>query len=134
VDNSANRVYHHYTKWEDHKYGFYDNCSGELKGEKIKAVVRMFNSKNLTVKYMNRVIDEWKYSCEHNLTNPSMNKIAYIGQGACCLYAQVPNTVTMEAWNLLDKNTQDRSDAIAKKVIDKWTKENEGIQLCLNIE
>lgn len=129
----TNRIYHPYQLWEDYKCGFYDNCSGAGKLEKIEGAVKMFNSKNLTRQYMQLVID-WKYSCEQNFTNPSINKIAYIGQGACCLYGNIPNTITMEAWNLLERDVQCRSNKIAEEVLRKWIKENREIQLCLNID
>ena len=83
---------------------------------------------------MDKVIIEWRYSCEHNLTNDSLNQIAYIGQAACCLYYEIPNVITMEAWNMLTGEVQERSNKIAKQAIDKWNKQNKLIQLCLNID
>ena len=131
---SKNRIYHPYDLWEDYKAGFYDNCSGSEKSVKIEKVLEMFNSEKLTTIFMNKVIEEWVNSCEHNLTNESMNKIAYIGQGACCLYYNIPSTVTMEAWSLLDKDVRDRSDKIAKTVIEKWNNRNKNKQLCLSLD
>ncbi len=81
------RIYHHYIKWEDWRHGFYNNCSGCEKQSKIEKVLEMFNSEELTKECMNRVTSEWVFSCEHNLTNEALNKIAYIGQAACCIYA-----------------------------------------------
>ena len=129
-----NRIYHPYHLWEDFKCGFYDNISGEEKKHKISKVIEMFNSEELTLKYMNMVVNDWKYSCEHNLTNESLNKIAYIGQAACCLYGGVPNTITMEAWSMLDKSIHERSDNIANKILLKWIEENKNIQLCLSLD
>lgn len=126
------RIYHRYEKWEDYKAGFYDNCTGETKKEKEKLVLEMFNSEELTLKFMNRVVDNWVNSCQHNLTNESMNKIAYIGQGACCLFAGIPSTVTMGMWSKLSKNTQERADKNAKKVLNKWLKTDKNVQLCLS--
>lgn len=126
------RIYHHYEMWEDWKCGFYDNCSGEVKAEKIKKVIEMFNSEKLTTEYMYLVIGKWIYSCEHNLTNESLNKIAYIGQAACCLYSQIPSSVTMEAWSMLTKEVQERSNQIAETVLNKWINQNKLHQLCLN--
>lgn len=114
------RIYHPYTLWEDYRAGFYDNVSGKQKQSKIDKVLEMFNDYKLTEKYMNMVIEEWVYSCEHNLTNESMNKVAYIGQAACCLYDRIPCDLTMRGWKLLNKEVRDRSDEIAKKVINKW--------------
>jgi|9_EtaG_2_1085328.scaffolds.fasta_scaffold02330_10 hypothetical protein len=114
------RIYHPYNLWEDYKAGFYDNVSNNQKKYKINKVLEMFNSYSLTEKYMNKVVKEWVYSCEHNLTNESINQIAYIGQGACCLYAGVPCDLTMRGWKLLSQDVRERSDKIAEKVIHKW--------------
>lgn len=126
------RVYHHYEKWEDYPAGFYNACSGKEKESKIQKVIEMFNSELLTREFMTKVISEWKYSCEHNLTNPAMNQIAYIGQSACCIYAEVPSTATMEAWSLLSNEVQYRSDSIAREVLEIWKTKNN--QLCLNLD
>lgn len=128
------RIYHPYQKWEDYPAGFYDNCSGEEKEQKIQSVLTMFNSEKLTREFMFKVVNEWKFSCEQNLTNESMNHIAYIGQAACCMYDRIPNTVTMEAWSLLTKDVQKRSDMIALEAIGYWKKLNNTIQLCLNFD
>lgn len=128
------RIYYRWEYWEDFKAGFYDNCSGDKKKYYIEKCLEMFNDEKLTEKYMNMVIEKWKYSCEHNLTNESLNKIAYIGQAACCLYAGIPNTITMEAWSLLSHNIQNRANIQAEKVLNKWNIKNKNLQLCLNID
>lgn len=114
------RIYHDYTKWEDYKNGFYNCCEKSKKDFYIKKVIEMFNNPVLTTTYMERVINEWYYSCEHNLTNDSMNRVAYIGQAACCIYASVPCDITMKAWKMLDHDIQNRSNIIASKIIRKW--------------
>lgn len=128
------RVYHPYWLWEDYQKGFYNNCSGSVKQSKINSCINMFNSYELTKEFMYKVVNEWKYSCEHNLTNESVNKIAYIGQGACCLYDGIPNTVTMECWSKLSKEVQERSNILAEEVINYWYEQNKYIQLCLNLD
>jgi hypothetical protein len=127
-----NRIYHPWNLWEDYKKGFYENCSGEDKKQKIDKVIEMFNSAELTEKYMRRVITEWKYSCEHNLTNNSMNKIAYLGQGACCLYASIPNIITMYAWKLLPLEVRQESDKIAKKILLEWEQKRRLLDISMN--
>ena len=72
------------------------------------------------------VVNKWKHSCEHNLTNNSMNKVAYIGQAACAYYAEIPSTVTMEAWNKLTPEVQERSNNIAEEVINIWKNSRNG--------
>jgi hypothetical protein len=128
------RIYHPYWLWEDYKAGFYDNCSGAEKNLFISKILEMFNSEKLTREFMLRVVNEWKYSCEHNLTNESMNKIAYIGQSACCLYCGAPNTITMESWNLLSNEVKERSNLIANEVLTIWQDQNKFVQLCLKLD
>ena len=132
MELQVKRVYHPYWLWEDFNNGFYNNEQPSIKESNILKVIELFNSKELTEKWMNYVIDNWKYSCEHNLTNNSLNRIAWIGQSACCCYAKVPCITTMEAWNLLSVKVQERANKIAFEVLNKWEKRNKNIQLCLN--
>jgi hypothetical protein len=125
------QIFHPYHLWEDYKAGFYDNISGKNKSEMINKVVEMFSSSDLTSEYMEKVITEWKYSCEHNLTNMALNRIAYLGQAACCIYANIPNSITMEAWSKVEKIHRDNADKIATEKIQKWETKNKNIQLCL---
>lgn len=112
------KIYHEWQLWEDYKYGFYDNNNDKILI--TNKVIHMFSSEKLTEKYMGRVINEWKYSCEQNLTNESMNKIAYIGQAAACLYCGASNLTTMYSWKFLTNEIRDRSDKIASKKILEW--------------
>lgn len=120
TEKQLKRVYHSWDKWEDHKHGFYDNISGRNKNEMMKKVVEMFSDSEITELMMDKVIKEWKYSCEHNLTNYQLNRVAWLGQAACCLFAGVPSTITMEAWSLVDKDKRDIADLIAIKLIKDW--------------
>jgi hypothetical protein len=126
---SLERVYHPYDKWEDYEAGFYNNASASEKSLMIEKVVELFTNPENTRKYMNKVIREWFYSCEQNLSNSAMNKIAYLGQGACCLYAGVPSTVTMEAWSSVPEENQVEANNIAIEVLSKWEKIYRGAML-----
>jgi hypothetical protein len=129
------QIYHPYHLWEDYKAGFYDNISGKNTELLISKVIELFSNPILTKKYMNMVIEQWQYSCEHNLTNLSINRIAYIGQSACCLYASIPSTITMQAWSKVDKKYRDIADQIAKETIEKWEQQQfNKLQLCLKLD
>ena len=125
------RIYHSWEKWEDYKCGFYDNVSGKNKPFMIDKVIELFINPDLTRKYMNKAIKEWFFSCEHNLTNNGLNKIAYIGQAACCLYGGIPSTITMEAWSKVPKEFQIIADSIAVEVLKDW--ENFHIRVLMQI-
>jgi len=126
------RIYHPYWRWEDYKNGFYDNCEVSKKTEFIKKSVKLLSSKELTAQYMSSVVENWQFSCEHNLTNTSLNRIAWLGQAACCFYEKIPSTITMEAWSFLTKEQQSDADLIAYALIQKWISNNKNTQLCLN--
>lgn len=128
------RIYHPYWLWEDYKNGFYDNVSGEQKKECISNCLEMFNCESKTIQNMFYVVDNWKYSMEHNLSNNSLNHIAYIGQSACCNYAKIPNSITMECWSMLSVETQQRANKNAIQAIERWKSNNKIIQLCLRLD
>lgn len=128
------RIYHPYWLWEDYINGFYDNVSSEQKKICILKCIEMFNSEELTISNMNYVVDNWKYSMEHNLTNNSMNHIAYIGQSACCNYFKIPNSITMECWSKLSADVQQRANKNAISAIERWKENNKIIQLCLKLD
>ncbi len=128
------RIYHPYWLWEDYINGFYDNVSGEQKKICIQKCIEMFNSDELTISNMNYVVDNWKYSMEHNLSNNSLNHIAYIGQSACCNYAKIPNSITMECWSMLTKEVQEIANKNAISAIERWKENNKIIQLCLKLD
>ena len=69
-----------------------------------------------------------------NGRNESMNKIAYIGQGACCLYGGVPSSITMSSWSLLSNEVKERADKQAREVLNNWIEINKNKQLCLNLD
>jgi|SRR5690606_5604318 len=127
------RIWHPYHLWEDFHNNFYGNCSGIKKEQKIQYSIKMFNNEHLTKEMMSFVVENWKYSCEHNLSNTSLNRIAWLGQAACAAYQKIPHVITMEAWNLLSKEVQDRSDKIAQELIYKWELHNKDL-ICLNID
>lgn len=123
--------WHPWHLWEDHRHGFYNNISGKKKRQIAEAVVALFKDTPRLACAMRAVAETWTYAMEHNLTNPSLNKIAYIGQCAACLEVGAPATVTMEMWSTLDASVRKAADAAALAVLKDWEKTTNN-QLCLN--
>ena len=123
--NTNGRIFHPYWLWEDHKHGFYENASENDRQERTPEVVAFFSNPNLVREYMERIIHEWKYSCEHNLTHKALNKIAYLGQCSTCLFCGVPANLTKRAWWDVPDEFRDIADKIAGETISKWNKEND---------
>jgi hypothetical protein len=66
-----------------------------------------------------RVIDEWTNSTEHNLSNPNMNRIAWIGQSSICIHCGIPSKYR-GGYHLLTPKEQLQADSIALEVINYW--------------
>lgn len=73
---------------------------------------------------MLRVVNEWPISCEHNLTNPSINRKAWIGHAACCLQHGWPEYVVRAAWKHLTPQQQAKANKAAQKAISVWIEQN----------
>lgn len=71
---------------------------------------------------MLRVIREWRYSCEHNLSNISQNRKAWIGHAACALEKGFCEDVVREAWSYLTEQQQRDANAKAQQAIEEWEK------------
>lgn len=69
---------------------------------------------------MLQVADKWKYSCEHNLSNKTQNRKAWIGHAACALALGCPEDITREAWSYLTEEQQQRANDEAQKAIKYW--------------
>ena len=89
----------------------------------IEKVIRLFKSEKRTIRAMSNVVNKWKKATEHNLTNKSINKIAWLGQAACCYSVKAPDYITKKAWWLLEKEVRDRADKNAKDIIESYEKE-----------
>ncbi len=119
----SNQKFHHFSKWEDYKFGFYNTTCENIE-EHIKKSVNLLSNQDEFYKYAKRIIDEWFFSCEQNLTDPSLNKIAYIGQSSCCLANNTPAFVTRLAWSYIDEVDQLLANKTAKKILKEWQYRN----------
>jgi hypothetical protein len=116
-----NRIYHTWDKWECYPAGFYGNTAprgmdrdaAELFYRDFLADIPLFKS------CLQRVITEWKHSCEHYLTNERMNRIAWMGQTSVCIHAGIPSKFR-GGYNLLTEEQQKAADEAALEYINKW--------------
>ena len=115
----SKQIFHHFSLWEDYKLGFYNTSCENTKEHIEKSVILLSNQKTFE-HFALRVINEWTFSCEHNFTDPSLNKIAYIGQSACCLANNTPSFVTRLAWSYVLEQNQILANETAKKVLQQW--------------
>lgn len=120
------QIFHPYWLWEDFQNGMYEQPSkirittGESEEQRLEKVIECLGNAEKCELYMRKVIKEWKFACENHLTNPALNKIAWLGQAACCMYAGITEAETKRAWHLLTEQQRDEANDIAEQVYYDW--------------
>lgn len=114
------RIYHRYEKWEDFNNGMYRKLSKEDEDKLLPEIIEFTGDYMLYGAAMLEVINVWKYSCEHNLTDLSVNRRAWVGHAACSFKKNYPEYLVREAWNTLSKKQQDLANKMADEAIVEW--------------
>jgi murein L,D-transpeptidase YcbB/YkuD len=115
------RIYHTWEKWECYPAGFYEDRmplgmtqqDGEEKYREFLSDLDAFETA------LQSVITEWKYSCEHYLSNENMNRIAWLGQ-ASMAYAHGIPAMCRGGFNRLTKEQQSAANELALRYLNKW--------------
>lgn len=119
------RVFHTWDKWECFKAGFYAERppkgmtqeEGEAKYAEFLSDLAAFESA-LTI-----ITTEWKFSCEHYLTNERMNRIAWLGQASVAQALGIPS-ICRAGYQRLTQQQKDEADALALQYLNKWLVKN----------
>lgn len=128
------RIFHHFSLWEDYHAGMYDE-NKDGRAERVKKAAEILGTPDTCQKAMEKVIDDWQYATEYNLSNAEINRKAWLGQAACCVYGGVHEDETREAWGIMTDAQRVEANRIAAQIIKKWLedreqKENPQISLC----
>lgn len=123
-ENDPNRIFHVHEKWEAISYDFF--ATNHRKWSKIQCehkyrvlMIDLDEFEDILIK----VITEWKNSCEHNLTNKSLNRIAWLGQAAMSYKYRIPS-IYSSGWQLLNADEQHNANIVALGVLNLWLKGN----------
>lgn len=111
------QIYHPYYLWEDYINGMWKKAIKEQEQELITQSYEFMRNHKLFGEAMNAVVNNWKYTCEHNLTDNSINHKAFLGQCAVCYKLGAPEYITRIAWSMLNDNEKDLANKEAKKNI-----------------
>lgn len=118
---SMNRIYHTWDKWECYRAGFFE--ANPPKGMTDDYCVNKYSELLIDIpefkKVMLLIIQEWPNSCEHNLTNEKMNRIAWMGQAALCYKYSIPSKYR-GGYNLLTDIEKQNADNAALEIINVW--------------
>ena len=115
------RIYHTFDKWECYPAGFYEEKppAGMSKEDCEAAYRDLLSNIPLFEKCLERVISEWKYSCEHYLSNDRMNRIAWLGQASLAIHLGIPARFR-NGYNLLTEEQQRLADKAALRALNEW--------------
>lgn len=118
------RIYHVWSEWECYPAGFYETADPQgRKREECEATYASFLKDTEKFKAaLFRVISEWQNSCEHYLSNPSMNRIAWLGQASLCIATGIPSAFR-SGFALLTKQEQEEANAHALFALNVWLHE-----------
>jgi hypothetical protein len=120
--NDPDRIFHTFEKWECHKAGFYASKKDGMTAEQCEnEYANYLSNEDRFREGLNGVIEEWVHSCEHYLTNKSMNRIAWLGQAAMCYSTGIPSKFCA-GFNLLTADEQDKANLIALEALNYWMK------------
>jgi ParB-like chromosome segregation protein Spo0J len=118
--SDENRIFHTFDKWECFKAGFYNtHKEGMTKEECEIEYAKFLTDEKLFREALSHVIKEWVHSCEHYLTNNSMNRIAYLGQASLCYARGIPS-VFRGGFHLLSENQKNKANEIALEYLNEW--------------
>jgi hypothetical protein len=113
-----NDYWHPFWKWEEVSHNMWGNVKD--KKDWLRRAVEFTGDHALYGQWMRRVVEGWKYSCEHNLTKLDTNRKAWIGHAAVAMAIQCPEDIVREAWGHLTKEQQDLANAQALAAIQYW--------------
>ena len=116
------RIYHTWDKWECYPAGFYENkpVGKDWDDEKCREMYAEFlRDIPMFEAAMQSILERWPRSCEHYLSNESMNRIAWLGQAAMCYAHGVPS-VFRGGFNRLTEEEQQRANESALKYLNRW--------------
>jgi hypothetical protein len=117
-----NRIFHTFDKWEAVPAGFFaPGIKGRTVEECEAEYAAFLGDLNEFEQGMKKVFNEWPNSCEHNLTNSSMNRIAWLGQAAACAARGLPSTYR-GGFAALSEEAQAAANALAHKYLNIWLK------------
>lgn len=116
------RTYHPHWKWEENNYNMWGSVNSSDREAHLQRAIEFTGDYKLYGSWMLKVTEQWKYSCEHNLSDLSQNRRAWIGHAACALAFQCPEDIVRGAWGHLTEQQQILANREADRAIKIWEK------------
>ena len=122
-EKDPNRIFHTFDKWEAVEYDFFATNHKTWTKTQCEWTYKTFMvDLNEFEDVLLKVINEWPNSCEHNLTNKSLNRIAWLGQAAMAYKFKIPS-IYSSGFQLLSPEEQTNANFVAWNVLNIWLKD-----------
>lgn len=116
----GSRVLHTWEKWECFKHGFYaERCEGMTQDDGEEEYRVFLSDLDRFGAALMVVTTEWRYSCEHYLTNDRMNRIAWLGQAAVAQALRIPS-LCRGGYHRLTDEQKTAADFLALSHLNNW--------------
>ena len=116
------RIYHTWEKWECYPAGFYETTAPTRLATPKAAEHAYATFLRDTPRFeaaLERVVTEWRFSCEHYLSNENMNRIAWLGQASACIAEGLP-ACFRAGFHRLTAEEQALANAVALRWLNVW--------------
>lgn len=119
------RVFHTWDKWECYRAGFFaERPPNGLSMDEAEERYRDFLADPAAFESALIVVtSQWVHSCQHNLTNDRMNRIAWLGQAAAAQAHGLPSCCR-GGYHMLTDEQKSAADTLALEYLNKWLSAN----------
>ena len=115
------RIYHPYWDWEEIEFNMWGSV--EDRHDMLHRAIEFTGDHEEYGKWMMKVATSWVKSCQHNLSNRTQNRKAWIGHAACAMSFGCPEDIVREAWGYLSEYQQILANEQAQIAIEYWEDE-----------
>ena len=129
------RIYHRYQLWEEVAHNMWGDVADRATA--LQKAIEFTGDHKRYGHAMKRVAVEWPISCENALTDPCLNKKAWIGHAAVAFELRIPEDITRAAWAKLSDEQRVLANKEAERAIQLWEcayRKNRNIRLNVGTE
>ncbi len=121
-EDDPDRIFHTFEKWECVRYDFFETTHKTLSPTQCEyKYLELLGNIEEFRSVLQKLTSEWPFSCEHNLTNKAMNRIAWLGQAALAYKYKIPSRFST-GWSLLSESQKEAANEVALDALNAWLK------------
>lgn len=114
------QIYIPYILWEDFHAGMWRKLPKDQEPIFLSRAIEFTGNTEIYGMAMQIVIDEWPLTMLNSLTNPGINKRAFLGHCATQWAENIPEYITRQAWYQLTQEQRTLADEQAEICIKKY--------------